>query len=73
VLLIYDLPAPLGLSEELDNQSDKVDYDGNEVLMSPDRTLMVNKVQIKKCCDEYDLPIIMGGIKKVHYIGNFSP
>jgi len=39
--------------------------------MTADRSITITKKQIKDTFERYNLPIIMGGIKKVHYIDAF--
>lgn len=66
------MPPPLGLSEEVDQPSDKNDFDTTDFMMSTNSMRIVTKKQIKDACEMYDVPIVMGGIKKVHYIDAFK-
>lgn len=41
-------------------------------MKTSDKTRIVSKNQIKSACKLFDIPIVMGGHKKVHYIDAFK-
>ena len=71
ICLIYELPPPLGLEDDSNTPSEKEEFDDTEVMMCPDSNRMITKKQIKIAYEKYNIPIIMGGIKKVHYMDAF--